>query len=105
MILDGAYRKYVLHRLHDNSAQAYVELEGARHSYTRPYLNDHDLVAGIQVIVVRFIGERDIGPRNFERATSPSQRAGIEDRRNRDSGGYLWDCEISYIRIHEAYLA
>ena len=55
--------------------------------------------------VVRFTWECDVGPRNFERATDPSQRAGIEDRRDRDSGGYLWDFEISYIGIRETHLA
>ena len=64
-------------------------------------------MARIQVTVVRFIGECDVGPRNFERATSPSQRAGIEDRRNRDSRGYLWSCEIHQVEqnSYETYLA
>ena len=55
--------------------------------------------------MVRFVSECNVGPRNFERATGPSQRAGIEDRRDRDSGGYLWECEISYIGIRETHLA
>ena len=55
--------------------------------------------------VVRFVSECDVGPRDFECATGPSQRAGIKDRRNWDSGGYLWDREISYIGIRETHLA
>lgn len=47
------------------------------------------------VIVVRLIGDCDVSPRNFERARGPSQRAGIEDSRDRDPGGYLWDRESS----------
>ena len=76
-----------------------MNLEGARHLQARPYLDDHDLAVRRQVTVVRFTWEYDVGPRYFERATGPSQRAGIKDRRNWDSGGYLWDCEISYIGI------
>lgn len=45
--------------------------------------------------VVRFIRDCDISPCNFERARGPSQRAGIKYGRDRDTGGYLWDREVS----------
>ena len=49
----------------------------------------------MQVTMVRRIRECDTTPRNFERARGPAQRTGIEDGRNRDSGGYLWDVKLS----------
>jgi hypothetical protein len=57
-----------------------------------------------QVIMVGLVWKRDASPRNFERARSPSERAGIEDGRNRNFRGYLGDRETSLLRSIEFVL-
>ena len=56
---------------------------------TRPCLSDYDLVTRMQETVAGLTGDCDIRPGNFERAGSPSERAGIENSWNRDSRRYL----------------
>ena len=62
----------------------------------RPYLSDHNLMTRMHGVGVGRALECDPRPCNLEGACSPSEWAGIEDRRNRNSGGYLEDCEITY---------
>jgi hypothetical protein len=60
------------------------------------YLSNHDLVAWMQGTVVSLVRKCDISPGNFECAGSPSERARIEDRRNRDSRGYLKGRQVRF---------
>ena len=66
-----------------------VNLKELRLSDMTGYLSDHDPVAGMQVFMVFLFRERDAGPGYFKRARGTSERTGIEDGRNWDSGANL----------------
>ena len=50
-----------------------------------PCLSDYDLMARMQGSVVGIVSERDIRPGDLKGTCSPSERARVEDGRNRDS--------------------
>lgn len=86
---DDACRRYESHTLHGNSARTRGEPERVRNSLTRSHLSNHNLMPRTQDFAVGLVWKCDTSPRNFERAGSPGERAGTEDGRNRNSGGYL----------------